>query len=223
MAIAKVIFNGETLMDVTHDTVAAGKLLSGETATKNDGTGVTGSIATKTGTDLSASGATVTVPAGYYATQATKSVATTTHPNPTASINSTTGVVTASHTQTAGYVSAGTTTGTLNLTTQGAATITPSKTEQTAVAAGRYTTGVVKVAAIPATYYTESEALQNHYPVGSLWATESSTDTPATVLGFGTWTQVSPVMATWNSLKASETWSNVTQPSNTIYVYKRTA
>lgn len=103
-------------------------------------------------TDLTASGATVTVPSGYYAEQETKSVATATHANPTASVNSTTGLVTASHTQAAGYVSAGTTTGTLQLSTQAAATITPSESSQTAVAAGKYTTGAVTVGAISSTY-----------------------------------------------------------------------
>lgn len=43
MAISKVTLNGETLMDVTSDTVEASNLLSGNTATKNDGTKVTGS------------------------------------------------------------------------------------------------------------------------------------------------------------------------------------
>lgn len=47
MAISKVILNGETLMDVTSDTVEANKLLSGETATKNDGTKITGVYAVK--------------------------------------------------------------------------------------------------------------------------------------------------------------------------------
>lgn len=103
-------------------------------------------------TDLTVSGATVTVPSGYYAESETKSVATATHANPTASVNSTTGLVTASHTQTAGYISAGTTTGTLQLTTQAAKTVTPSETAQTAVAAGRYTTGAVTVGAISSTY-----------------------------------------------------------------------
>ena len=60
MAYSKIILNGETLMDVTSDTVAAGSLLSGKTATKNDGTKVTGNIASKTASDLTASGATVT-------------------------------------------------------------------------------------------------------------------------------------------------------------------
>lgn len=152
MAVSKVILNGTTLIDVTNDTVASSNLLSGKTATGADGEKVSGGITAKTSSDLTASGATVTVLAGYYASNASKSVATATHANPTASINSTTGVVTASHTQTAGYVSAGTTTGTLELSTQAAKTVTPTESEQTAVAAGKYTTGAVKVGAISKTY-----------------------------------------------------------------------
>ena len=75
MAISKVIFNGTTLMDVTGNTVTSSTLVSPETATKADGTEITGSLVAKTQSDLSASGATVTVPAGVYSTQATKSVA----------------------------------------------------------------------------------------------------------------------------------------------------
>ena len=44
MAFSKIVLNGTTLMDVTQDTVAANKLLSGITATAKDGVGVTGSI-----------------------------------------------------------------------------------------------------------------------------------------------------------------------------------
>lgn len=109
-------------------------------------------VARKSSSDLTASGATITAPAGYYAESASKSVATATHANPTASINSSTGLVTASHTQTAGYVSAGTTTGTLQLTTQVAKTVTPTESSQTAVATGVYTTGAVTVGAISSTY-----------------------------------------------------------------------
>ena len=43
MAISKIILNGVTQMDVTQDTVASSNLLSGYTATKNDGTKVNGS------------------------------------------------------------------------------------------------------------------------------------------------------------------------------------
>lgn len=119
-------------------------------------------ITRRSGSDLSASGATVTVPAGYYASQATKSVSTTTHPNPTVSVNSSTGLITASHTQTAGYVSAGTTTGTSQLSTQAATTITPTTSSQTAVAAGKYTLGAVTVAAIPSNY-VDSTGLKIYY------------------------------------------------------------
>lgn len=152
MAISKLILNGETQMDVTSNTNVASNMLNGVIGTKNDGTKVTGNIASKTSDDLTVSGATVTAPAGYYANAASKAVATTTHPNPTASIASSTGVVTASHTQSTGYVTGGTTTGTLNLTTQAGKTITPTESVQTAVASYRWTTGKVNVAAISSTY-----------------------------------------------------------------------
>ena len=67
-------------MDVTSDTVTAGSMLNGTTATKNDGTKATGTIASKSSSDLTASGATVTAPAGYYSSNASKSVTTMTLP-----------------------------------------------------------------------------------------------------------------------------------------------
>lgn len=56
------------------------------------------------------------------------------------------GLITASATQTAGYVAAGTKSATKQMTVQGAKTVTPGTSEQTAVASGVYTTGAVKVA-----------------------------------------------------------------------------
>lgn len=56
------------------------------------------------------------------------------------------GLITATTEQEKGYVSGGTKSATQQLTTQGAATITPGTTAQTAVASGRYTTGDVVVA-----------------------------------------------------------------------------
>ena len=153
MAYSKIILNGETLMDVTSDTVAAGSLLSGKTATKNDGTKVTGNIASKTASDLTASGATVTAAAGYYPSAVSKAVTTTTHPNPTAAIASSTGVVTATHTQTTGYVTSGTTTGTLDLTTKAAATINTSTADQT-IASYRWLTGTQTIKSVTTTNLT---------------------------------------------------------------------
>ncbi len=56
------------------------------------------------------------------------------------------GLITAKTEQEKGYVPGGTKSATQQLTTQGAATITPGTTEQVAVASGRYTTGDVQVA-----------------------------------------------------------------------------
>lgn len=110
------------------------------------------SFTIRSAANLTTSGSTVTVPAGYYATQATKNVASATHAAPGLSLNSTTGVITATHTQTAGYVAAGTTSSTMNLTIKAASTITPTTSSQIAVAANRYTTGAVTVGPIPSVY-----------------------------------------------------------------------
>lgn len=127
-----------------------------------------------TSSNLTASGATVSVPVGYYATAAEKSVAAGSAATPTTNITanpsisvSASGLITASVSGSqqvtpnvsAGYVSSGMA-GTVSvsgsktqqLTTQGAKTVTPTKSSQEAVASGVYTTGVVTVAAIPAAY-----------------------------------------------------------------------
>lgn len=62
---------------------------------------------------------------------------------------STSGLITASATQSAGRVAAGTKSATKQLTTQAGKTVTPGRTQQTAVASGRYTTGTVYVAGDP--------------------------------------------------------------------------
>ena len=125
-------------------------------------------------TDLTASGATVTVPDGYYADTETKTIASGSATTPATTITATPSIsvssgglitATASATQSvtptvsAGYVSSGTAgtitvsgSNTSQLSTQSAATITPTESEQTAVASGKYTTGTVKVGAISSTY-----------------------------------------------------------------------
>ena len=71
-------------------------------------------------------------------------------------IDSSTGIVTAK-VATGGYLATNTSK-TLTLSTQAAKTITPTTSAQTAVAAGKYTTGTVSVAAIPNNYGNTSDA-----------------------------------------------------------------
>ena len=133
------------------------KMLSGVTAYGGNGTKYTGNIATKTSSDLTVSGATVTAPAGYYATNATKTVASGSATAPasisgtSASVSTGTNTITLSKTVSvtptvsAGYVSSGTAGNsavslTASVTTKAAATITPTTSNQE-IAAGTYLTG----------------------------------------------------------------------------------
>lgn len=76
----------------------------------------------------------VTVNAMPTATQATPSITV-----------STGGLITAKATQSAGYVASGTKSATKQLTVQAGKTVTPTTSNQTAVASGRYTTGSITV------------------------------------------------------------------------------
>lgn len=61
--------------DVSDTTAVAADALSGKTFYKADGTKVTGNIASKSSSDLTANGLTVTAPAGHYAQAASKTLA----------------------------------------------------------------------------------------------------------------------------------------------------
>ena len=138
------------------------KMLSGNTAYAN-GVKYTGSIETKSSSDLTANGAVVTVPAGYYAAATSKAVASGSATTPTTSIaltptidiNSSTGLVSVNvsgsqsitPTVSAGYVSTGTAgtvsasgSATEQLSVKAAASYMPTTTDQT-IAAGQYLTG----------------------------------------------------------------------------------
>ena len=170
------------------------------------GSGVT----TNSSADLEVSGATVTVPAGYYASDASASVTTTNHPVPTLSLNSSTGVITASHTQGTGYVTGGTTTATLGLTVQTGTTITPTEVAQTAVAANRYTTGTVTVAAISSTYVGSGITTRTSLSTNANTVTASAGYYPNAI------TYTVPAGTAKPQATISATGANVTVGNNTL-------
>lgn len=161
---AKTVTPSETQQTVTADNTY--DALSSVTVKGITASYVGSGVTRKSSTDLTVSGATITAPAGYYASAATKSVASTTRATPTISVNSS-GLITATVTQSAGYVTAGTTSTTSQLSTQAGKTVTPSQSAQTAVASGKYTTGTITVAAIPSEYIV---------PEGSISITANGTD-----------------------------------------------
>lgn len=149
-------------MDTSDASLASGdSMLSGVTA-YGDGIKYTGTIASKTSSDLTASGGTVTVPAGYYAANASKAITNGSATTPATSINVTptitvsdSGLITASVTGSqnitptisAGYISSGTGgvvtvsgSDTEQLQTKSSATYTPTTSDQT-ISAGQYLTG----------------------------------------------------------------------------------
>lgn len=219
MAIAKVILNGVTQMDVTQKTVTAGSMLSGTTALKNDGTDITGSIASKSSSDLTASGATVTAPAGYYAAAASKSVASGTAGTPTATKGTATNhsvSVTPSVTNTTGYITGGTKTGTAVTVSaselvSGTKTISASGTtdvtnyESVSVASGSATTPATTITANPSISVDAS---------GLITATVSKTQsvTPSVSAGY-----VSSGTAGTITVSGSGTSQLTTQAAQTIH------
>lgn len=139
----------------------ASNLPNGVTAYSN-GTKYTGNAAQNTSSDLTASGATVTAPAGFYASSATKTISSGSATAPasisgsSASVSTGTNTLTLSKTVsvtpsvTAGYVSSGTAGNsavslTASVTTKAAATITPGTSNQE-IAAGTYLTGKQTIA-----------------------------------------------------------------------------
>ena len=127
---------------------------------------VIGTSTSRSSSDLTVSGATVTVPAGNYATSASASVASGSVTAPSTISGTSATVSTGSNTltltksvsvtpnvTTAGYITSGTAGNasvslTASVTTKGAATITPSTTNQT-IASGTYLTGAQTIAGDP--------------------------------------------------------------------------
>lgn len=149
MGVNKVIYYGEVLVDMSQVTVNPETLAKGETALDASGELITGlhecketepKLQSKTVTPTT-SLQTVNPDSGYdgLSKVTVNAMPTATQATPSISVSSA-GKITATATQTAGYVAAGTKTGTKQLTTQAAQTITPGTSDKT-IASGRYLTG----------------------------------------------------------------------------------
>lgn len=118
--------------------------------------------------------------------------------NPSISVNSSTGLITATASATksvtptvsAGYVSSGTAgtitvtgSNTSQLSTQAGTTATPTTSEQTIVAAGKYTTGAIKVSAMPSGTAGTPTATKGTVSNHSVSVTPSVTNTTGYITG----------------------------------------
>ena len=176
--------------DNSEATVSSGsQMLSGVKALGSDGTLYEGNISSKSSIDLTVLGATVTVPAGNYASQASASVANGSVTAPatisgsSASLSTGTNTLTLSKSisvtpsvTTAGYISSGTAGDstvslTASVTTRAASTLQPG-TSAVTIAAGTYLTGAQTIPAEP--NYLASNIVYGK----SLWGLNGSAQIP---------------------------------------------
>lgn len=137
-------------IDLSVVTATSGDVLTPKVFIDSEGKTIVGSIATKSNSNLSVSGKSISGPAGYYSGGISKSIGDgALSDSVTISVDSSTGEISASSgVKTAGYLSTSkTTSGTKQLTTFNKSTaFTPGKTEQTIVNSGVYTLSPVKIA-----------------------------------------------------------------------------
>ena len=224
--VNKVVYGNTTVMDITDTTATAADVVSGHDFYLKTGQKVSGSIQTKSSSDLTASGNTVTVPAGYYASQASKAVSSgTATPAATISgssalISTGTNTITLSKTVSnvpvvsAGYISTGST-GNSDVSLTASVSVNPTPT-----ASGNTIT-------IPAGYY--SAQTTKSVDSGSLSKGAGSVSATGTSVTLGSKTTTAPA-APYISVSGSGTVSvgtagylaaNTSETSNSETAYYR--
>lgn len=137
-----------SLTDTSDATLNSSSQLLKDVSAYSKGKRYIGSIPTRSAGDVSVSGASVSFPAGYYDKSQSISVNTASLGKPDISINGN-GLITSRVEQgSSGYVAASSASNSLQLPVQETMTIMPSIDEQTAVQAGKYVIGDVKIAAV---------------------------------------------------------------------------
>lgn len=132
--------------------------------------------------DISEDAGVFTIPSGYYAEDAACWLDSAVISYDSHTISNAGVVNTQLRTTTNGYAS-GVYSGSFTLPTQAAATITPSTSAQTAVAAGKYTTGAVTVAAMPTGTAGTPTATKGTVSNHSISVTPSVTNTTGYISG----------------------------------------
>ena len=161
VTVAPIPDDYQYIRDVT---ATADKVLIGSTFVDAEGNEVEGTMQDHSAGGIGAGGIVwdvdngfVTVKDGYHV-ETESDIPSGALAKPNIAIHETGKIVATSSVGASGYLKAGCAeTSESQLNVQPSKTITPTKAEQTAVGAGLYTTGVVKVAAIPAAYQDVSE------------------------------------------------------------------
>ena len=245
---SKVVIGNETIIDLTSDTVEAGKMLSGITAHDKSGAAIQGSIGSKAAATYNTKASNQTIAAGQYLSGKQTIRGVTTENIDAANIKdgvvvkvgdsasagriksvtgSFTDAATVSEGQTAadaakirqGY-SAWVDGAEVQGTIQNLAgqTITPTRNQQTIQTSGKYLTGDIVIGGIPDTYYTKEEALELLFPVGSIYMSTSAT---APTFG-GTWQEIR-ITDTWAQVEANTQSYEAGTGTGTVHYWRRTA
>lgn len=146
-AAVDAIHTGVELPELTNPG-AASDLLAGKELIGEDGKVVVGTAPERDSADLIVSNNGIIVPAGHYPKQASASLDSVELATPSIEVSDN-GLITASVVQPPGYVPLSAKSQTKQLPVQAGKTVTPTTSEQTVVESGVFTTGDIKVAAMP--------------------------------------------------------------------------
>ncbi len=215
------------VLPMTTSAITESQMLSGYEAYDYQGKLLAGTMTNRGAwnTTLNDTITSTTIPAGYHNGSGTVSHTTVNIPDPTFSINNSTGVITASGTWTKGFTTDNSYSNTYSLTTQAGKTITPSETVQTAVAANRWTTGTITVAAIPSDYVGSDVTERTSLSMSANTVTASAGYYPnaVTVTVTAMTLPTSAVTTSAGTVKATITRSTATRYINIPVGYNSTA